>query len=387
MATKHYSSCKFILSLFLFTGILLLAAVLFYSGVHPQKVLAQARSSNDNLLTLPEIYLKAQKSVVFIQLYNSVQGPLGSGSGFVYDNFGHIVTNQHVTSAEGENLLGNLSIDVSLPDGTVYPARIIGADPYSDIAVLQVENVPKAKLIPLSIGNSSQILPGEQVAAFGNPEDLIGTMTAGIVSAIGRGATSQPVNGLSFDIPDEIQTDAAINPGNSGGPLLNMKGEVIGINEITFLGAQNIGFAISSNTVKRIVPQLITNGTANHPWLGILGQDMTSGIANVMHLQEPRGFLVTNVINGSPAALAGIKEGNQRTNIPQERISIMLGGDLILKVDNKEIRNLDDILLYLESTKSVGQQVHLTVLRDGKQQQIDVTLEGRPTAGIFSKGA
>jgi S1-C subfamily serine protease len=332
-------------------------------------------NSSNTILTLPELYSKVEKSVVFIQNFD-VAGPLGSGSGFVYDKTGHIITNHHVISSGGVGV-GNIDYDVTFLDGTVYSARLIGSDPLTDIAVLLVE-VPKDKLVPLPIINSTDIRAGEQVVAFGNPAGLKGTMTEGIVSAVGRAVTSVSNVGLAINIPDVIQTDAAINPGNSGGPLLNMKGEVIGINTQREPELQNIGYAISSNTIIKVVPSLIATGVFKHPWLGVQGIDVTSQIAKILNLEEPRGFLVVEITEGSPAAKAGIRGGTELTNIAREGRSVALGGDVILEVDDRPVRQLQDILLYLQREKEVGDNLKLTVFRDGQIQQINATLSATP---------
>ena len=252
----------------------------------------------------------------------------------------------------------------------------------TDIAVLLVEgDVPKDKLVPLPIVNSTDIRAGEQVVAFGNPAGLKGTMTEGIVSAVGRAVTSVSNVGLAINIPDVIQTDAAINPGNSGGPLLNMKGEVIGINTQRDPELQNIGYAISSNTIIKVVPSLIATGVFKHPWLGVQGIDVTSQIAKILKLEEPRGFLVVEITEGSPAAKAGIRGGTELTNIAREGRSVALGGDVILEVDDKPMRQLQDILLYLQREKEVGDNLKLTIFSDGQLPQVNAALSAAPGTG------
>jgi len=324
-------------------------------------------------LTLPDLFDHVEKSVV--QITDNVQSnPADSrlGSGFVYDNNGHIITNYHVVSGGSSDRL-----DVTFLDGTVYRATLIGSDPFTDLAVLYVADAPKDKLAPLPLANSSAERVGEQVAAIGNPFGLSGSMSAGIISGLGRLIPSQQAG--SFSIPDVIQTDAPINPGNSGGPLLNMKGEVIGINSAIFSTTgqfAGVGFAIPSNTIAKVVPSLITSGSFKHPWLGVSGTDMTPGIADALGLQEPRGFLVVDVVAGSPADKAGIHGGSKEATIDGR--PIQLGGDVIVQIDGKVVRKIDDILVYLQREKSVGDNLQLTVLRDGKEQQINVVLGARP---------
>jgi len=329
-----------------------------------------AQASNSEL-TLPELFVKVEKSVVQItdsDETNAHDSRLGSG--FVYDNNGHIITNNHVVSGGGR-------LDVTFLDGTVYRATLIGSDPFTDLAVLYVKEAPREKLVPLPLADSSKIRVGEDVAAIGNPFGLSGSMTAGIVSGVGRLIPSQEAG--NFSIPDVIQTDAPINPGNSGGPLLNMRGEVIGINSAIFSTTgqfAGVGFAIPSDTMTKVVPSLITTGSFQHPWLGVAGRDMTPGIADHLGLKEPRGFLVMDVVAGSPAEKAGIRRGNQDATV--DGVPIKLGGDVIIGVDNKTVRKIDDILVYLQREKAVGDELQLTILREGQQMQITAVLGARP---------
>jgi S1-C subfamily serine protease len=322
-------------------------------------------------LTLPDLFARVEKSVV--QITDSDEtNPLDSrlGSGFVYDTNGHIITNNHVVNGGGR-------LDVTFLDGTVYRASLIGSDPFTDLAVLYVEEVPQEKLVPLPLGDSSSVRVGEQVAAIGNPFGLSGSMTAGIISGVGRLIPSQEAG--DFSIPDVIQTDAPINPGNSGGPLLNMRGEVVGINSAIFSTTgqfAGVGFAIPSNTMDKVVPSLITTGSFQHPWLGVAGRDMTPGIADRLGLEEPRGFLVMEVVAGSPAERAGIRGGDEEATI--DGAPVMLGGDVIVGVDNKTVRKIDDILVYLQREKQVGDELQLTILRDGQEMQITAVLGARP---------
>jgi S1-C subfamily serine protease len=240
---------------------------------------------------------------------------------------------------------------------------------------------PKEKLSSIPLAESAKLRVGQQVAAIGNPFGLSGSMSSGIISGLGRllpsgGGQSA---GSAFSIPDVIQTDAPINPGNSGGPLLNMRGEAIGMNSAIFSTtgqSSGVGFAIPSDTINKIVPSLITKGTFQHPWLGISGRDMTPGIAEALGLKEPRGFLVIDVVSGSPAEKAGIKGGNKQTVI--DGVPISLGGDLILGIDNKTVRKIDDILVYLQREKTVGDVLNLSVMREGRPLNVTVTLAARP---------
>lgn len=308
------------------------------------------------------------------------------GSGFVYDKQGYILTNNHVVAGatdEGEEF------EVTFLDGSSYKAIVIGTDPYADLAVLKIANVSADKLIPLKIGNSSSVTVGQQVVAIGNPFGLSGSMTEGIVSGLGRILPTpstepnplNPSNDLTttFSIPNVIQTDAAINPGNSGGPLLNINGEVIGINTAIFSNTgsySGVGFAIPSYMIEKIVPSLISKGIYNHPYLGIAGVDVNSEIAENMNLSETKGFLVISVPLDGPADKAGIRGGDVITDI--DGLKMKLGGDVIVGIDNTTVRKIDDILSYLESKKSVDEIVNLDIIREGKYEKIEVLLDARP---------
>ncbi len=337
--------------------------------------------------TLSELFKNVEKSVVQISSEDETTSELlGArlGSGFVYDTNGHVITNNHVT-AGGKNL------HITFSDGTIYTGKVVGSDPHSDLAVLLIDDVPKTKLFPLKLGNSSNLIVGETVAAVGNPFGLSGSLTEGIVSGLGRLLPSTPVPSTpenifgtdsrvaSFSIPDIIQTDAAINPGNSGGPLLNLNGEVIGINSAIFSNTgvyAGVGFAIPSNTLKKVIPELMKNGSYQHPWLGITGVDVTPDIAQKMNLTEARGFLVIDVNSNGPADKAGIRGGDKIDTI--EGREVELGGDIILAIDGNPVRKIDDILSHLEREKSVGDNISLTIIRDGTVQEKTTLLQARP---------
>ena len=239
----------------------------------------------------------------------------------------------------------------------------------------------------MPLGNSTELLVGERVVAIGNPFGLSGSMTEGIISGLNRlipvYSGPGPFSGAvapTYSIPDVIQTDGAINPGNSGGPLLDLQGEVVGINSAIFSttgGFAGIGFAIPSNTIAKVVPSLITTGSFQHPWLGVSGVDMTPEIAEAIGLGEPRGFLVIDAAPGGPADTAGVQGGDTPTQLGGREI--VLGGDVILSIDDKEIRKIDDVLGYLEQSTKAGEVVKLTVWRDGQIMEIDVTLGARPS--------
>ncbi len=314
---------------------------------------------------LPVIYRSVQQSVVSVQADDGGAG--AQGSGFVYDTQGHIVTNEHVVA-------GADSVEVSFPSGTVVEAAVVGEDAYSDLAVLRVDP-GRVDLHPLPLGNLSTVRVGEQVAAIGNPFGLDGTMTSGIVSQKNRLLRVQG----DFSIPNVLQTDAAINPGNSGGPLLDMTGRVIGVNTAitsrsrTFAG---VGYAISVETIRRVVPVLIEDGRYQHPWIGVSGLDVSPEITDRMGLNVTRGFLVLRVVEDSPAAEAGLQGGDREATIDGQRVQ--LGGDVIVAIDGTRIRKIDDILNYLAQETTVGETVTITVIRDGERVDVPLTLDERP---------
>jgi len=341
---------------------------LITSNGHDATTLGDVLSSSKSSLTLVELFEKSEEGVVKIQVERDGQNRGSQGSGFVYDNLGHIITNAHVVD-------GATKATVTFLDSSQYDAEIIGKDKFTDIAVIKVSEKPRL-LHPLQIGDSSQLHVGEQVAAIGNPFGLSGSMTSGIVSLMGR-LIATPDTG--FSIPDVIQSDAAINPGNSGGPLLNMKGQVIGINtaiqSITgeFVG---IGFAVPSNTVAKIVPVLIEDGKYHHPWIGITGQDIDPDLAQALQLKQAKGFMIITVVDGSPADKAGLK--GRTMTLETGGKEYPAGGDIIISVDDKEVRKISDILIHLQREKSVGDTMVLGVLRDGEFLHITLELVERP---------
>jgi len=291
------------------------------------------------------------------------------GSGFVYDDQGRIVTNDHVVN-------GAKTVDVTFVDGNTYTAKVIGTDPSSDLAVLQItDNFSIEKVIPLVIANSSLLQVGQQVIAIGNPFGLSDTMTTGIVSQIGR---LLPNPDTRFPIPNGIQTDAAINPGNSGGPLLNMQGQVVGMNTAISSSTgefSGIGFAIPSNAITHIVPKLIQTGSYIHPWLGISGGGITPEFAQSTGLPiNYKGVMVGSVQAGSPAEKAGLHAMSQDVN------SNPHVGDIIVAVDGHKVKRIDDIINYMETQKSVGQAVKLTVYRNGQFMDLTAIVEARPAS-------
>lgn len=320
-------------------------------------------------LSLVEIFEKSESGVVRVNVQRSPEeeSPSGVGSGFVFDKRGHIITNAHVVDKAQK-------IAVTFLDGRSYNAEVVGYDIYTDIAVIKV-NSDLPLLHPLTLGDSSNLKVGESIAAIGNPFGLSGSMTAGIVSQIGRLLPSD----AGYSIPDVIQTDAAINPGNSGGPLLNMRGEVVGINTAIqsatgeFTG---VGFAVPSQTITKIVPSLISDGEYKHPWIGISGRDIDPDLAKVLNLKEAVGFLVVTVVPDSPAAKAGL-HGSENT-VDVDGVEYTVGGDIILSVDGVEVRKISDILIHLQRAKAVGDEMVLEILRDGRTTNFTIILDERP---------
>jgi len=302
----------------------------------------------------------------------------GLGSGFVFDNEGHVVTNQHVVA-------GASAVEVAFTSGFKAHGTVIGFDTDADVAVIKVE-AAAAEIHPLAIGDSSILNVGQSVVAIGNPFGLSGTMTLGIISGLGRTQPAhQATGGGFFSTADIIQTDAAINPGNSGGPLFNLNGEVIGINQSILTDNVNqttgngvnsgVGFSISINLVKRIVPFLIRDGKYAYPYLGI-SSDSNLGLSEIeaLGLTTYTGAYVVSVVAGGPADKAGIKAGDTPTRIN----NLNAGGDLITAFDGKPVETFDTLLSYLLTNKSPGDNVVLTILRDGQPMDVTVTLGERP---------
>jgi S1-C subfamily serine protease len=324
---------------------------------------------------LTEVYGRVSPGVVSLRVLTRSGDALGSG--FVVDKMGHIVTNYHVV----ENLE---DFEVIFSSGLRTRGSVAGIDLDSDLAVLKVD-VPSEELHPLPFGDSDQILVGQTVMAIGNPFGLSGTMTVGIVSATGRTLDSmrQAPGGVFFTAGDLIQTDTAINPGNSGGPLLNLNGEVIGVNRairtesFSADGPVNsgIGFAISSNIAKRVVPSLISQGKYEYPYLGISSmREITLIEQEALGLPRSTGVYITVVTPGSPADRAGLKEGTLPTQIE----GLNSGGDLITSIDGVHIYSFGEMLTYLLVNKEPGEKVILTVLRDGEEMEVDLILDKRP---------
>ncbi len=361
--------------------------------------------------TLERLYAQTIPSVVNIDVTEAASASSGNGnspfgqtpqgqaqealgSGFVWDKQGHIVTNNHVVA-------GASRIVVTFHDGTSAEAKLVGADPDSDLAVIQV-NVPADKLQPVQMADSTLVKVGQLSVAIGNPFGLEGSMSVGFVSGLGR---TMPVDNSSspqtpnfptpgqgqgqgqgtttgtYSIPDVIQTDAPINPGNSGGVLIDDQGRVIGVTSAIISpvrASAGVGFAIPSAIVQQVVPALIQNGRYDHPYLGISGTTVTLDIAQAMKLDpNQHGALVVNVVQGGPSANAGLRASTQTADIQGQQVPV--GGDIITAMDGQQVNSFDDLIAFLSRSTHPGQTVHLTVLRDGKQITVDVTLGKRPT--------
>jgi 2-alkenal reductase len=325
---------------------------------------------------LIDVYTRSNPGVVAIQVLTDTGD--GLGSGFVIDMDGHIVTNFHVID-------GVSDLEVDFPSGFKTRGEVIGTDTDSDLAVVKVD-APADELHPLPLGDSSEIKVGQTVVAIGSPFRFNGTMTTGIVSSLGRTLSSlnEAPGGSFFTAGDIIQTDAAINPGNSGGPLLNLNGEVVGVNRAieTFnINSQQdpinsgIGFAIAINTVKRVVPSLISEGSYDYPYLGISSLNEISLIQQeALRLPRTAGVYVTTVTPDSPADQAGIRGGTSPTDL----FNLYAGGDLIIAIDGIEIQDFSELLSYLIQEKSPGDTITFTILRNGQELELDLTLGKRP---------
>ncbi len=348
---------------------------------------AEAPSQEQQLI---DLYQRVSPAVVNVRVTKRSEGSFrfqpeqgsppdeyvrGQGSGFVIDREGHIVTNNHVVEGAEEVL-------VAFPDSSQAWAKVVGADPDSDLAVIKIDRLPSEDILPLEIGDSDRVQVGQTAIAIGNPFGLQGTLTTGIISAVGRtlplGRESVTLSGR-FSIPRMLQTDAAINPGNSGGPLLDLQGRVVGIN--TAINAREgvnsgVGFAVPANLIRRIVPQLIDKGRYSYPWLGITGRDVGPDVAEAMRLPSQYGALVVGVAKGSPAERAGLRGSDRSVTVHDSTLQV--GGDVLMAVDGIEIRRFDDLLVYLIEKVSVGQRISLTVWRNGKPQTVEVTLIERP---------
>jgi putative serine protease PepD len=359
------------------------AAAVLAVGLIGVGSVAQAEKSQPEVQGLsPEeqiviaVYKRASPGVVHITstalAYDFFFNPVpqkGTGSGFVLDDRGYILTNNHVVE-EADRL------EVTLTDKSKVRATLVGRDPSNDLAVIKID-VPKEKLFPLKLGNSDALQVGQMAIAIGNPFGLERTVTRGVVSSVGRTLRSES----GRQIRGIIQTDAPINPGNSGGPLLNSRGEVIGINSAIYTpsgGSVGIGFAIPVNTAKRLLPELIAKGRVSHPWLGISGLDITPEVAKALKLAVQGGVMVIQVSPKGPAGRAGIKGSTKRTRFGNTLVSV--GGDIIIKVNGRKIQSVDEMTAFLDAEHKVGDTVKIELLRDGRPLTVSVRLGELPEA-------
>ncbi len=347
------------------------AAVMLTVVITGGIVVGEATAPRIDELTPIELYERVHRSVVSVQVYvEDLFGQLGqaTGSGFVFDDAGHIVTNRHVVQ-------GAQRLVVVFSDGFQVPGSIVGTDPQSDLAVVSVDGLPD-NAVALPLGDSEAVEVGQRTAAIGNPFGLGGSMSLGIISAVGR---TIPSGATPFAIPLALQTDAAVNPGNSGGPLLNLFGEVIGVNaQIATGGGQGsvgVGFAIPSRVVGQVIPTLIDQGRYEWPWLGVTGQSVDLFLRDANDLDRQDGAYIHSVVEDSPAADVGLRGSTGTRTV--DGISVPVGGDVILRVDGVDIESFDDLLTEL-AFRRPGETVRLSVLRDGSLIVLETTLAPRP---------
>ena len=363
--------------------LIFLASGTFFGVANAQNLNVTSNNNNNNNnkdLSLNDLFELVENSIVQVTKTMPPANPFGPdkenttslGSGFIYNNKGYIVTNNHVV----ENAK---VVDVTLINGDRYTANVTGTDAFSDLAVIKInENTTTTTTIPkpLVVGNSSELRVGDQVVAVGNPFGLESSMTTGIVSQIGRLLS---IDERGFSIPNAIQTDALINPGNSGGPLLNMKGEVIGVNTAGIFPG-GIGLAVPSNTVLRIIPVLMEEKNYTHPWLGVTGNTLTADIAKREKVDRTqKGVIIDTIVRSSPADLAGLN-GSNINQYGEKR-----GGDIITALDGKPIIKMEDLISYLELNKAVNDNATLSVYRDGEIIDKEITLKSRPEAPITNQ--
>ncbi|MBU1209338.1 MAG: trypsin-like peptidase domain-containing protein [Proteobacteria bacterium] len=336
-------------------------------GFHPAFALTEDEKNN------VAIYQKASSSVVnvisTVITRDFFLNPIpreGSGSGSIIDTRGHILTNNHV-------IRDAQKLEVTLFDGSKWPAKLVGTDPDTDLAVIKI-NPPLEKMKPLSFGDSKKLQVGQKVLAIGNPFGLGLTLTTGIISSLGRTIRSE----VGTTIEDVIQTDASINPGNSGGPLLNSEGEIIGVNTaiLSPTGVSvGIGFAIPVNTARRISSELIAKGFVSYPYLGAVVHTIIPQFAKALGLKSEKGAMVVEVTPGGPADKAGLKGANKQAQIGN--FIHPVGGDIIIQADKSEVNAAEELIKYLRDRK-IGDVVTLKIIRDGKIREVKVTLQERP---------
>lgn len=331
-------------------------------------------SVEDEKNVLVNLYAQVNPAVVNITIYASNGNtivPVGQGSGWLYDNARHLVTNAHVVNNAEQ-------VEITFSGGTISSAEVIGVDLESDLALLQAEYVP-ADVEPLPLGDMSQLAVGQTVVAIGNPFGLNGTLTQGIISALGRDIPAL----TQFKIPQSIQTDAAINPGNSGGPLLNLQGQVIGVNaqiETSSMLTVNsgVGFAIPISIVKRVIPDLVADGYTQWAYLGVRGGSLHPTLVKAMELSVEQGAYLAEIVENGAASEAGLQGSNGTVIVDGREVDV--GGDVIIAIDGQPVMNFDDLLIYIALETRPGQEVTLTIIRDDRSQDVKVILGARPSS-------
>jgi S1-C subfamily serine protease len=340
----------------------------------PPTVPAYADTTDTDERRVIDVYARVSPAVVFItsrvivrDFFLGAVPQEGTGSGFVIDKQGHVITNNHVVENADR-------IVVTLSDETAVEATLVGTDPANDVAVLQID-VPADRLYPVELGTSAELRVGQTAIAIGNPFGLERTLTTGVISSLGRPLETEG----GRTVYDVIQTDAAINPGNSGGPLLDSGGRVIGVNTAIVSpsgGSVGVGFAIPVDTVRRVSSSIIDKGYYPHPWLGITGISVVPELADLLDLPVERGVLIVEVTRGQAAASAGLRGGQRQVRVGNYVVPV--GGDIVTAIDGEKIREMGDLVKYLETKTEVGQLVDLTILRNGNEQSIQVNLGEQP---------
>lgn len=326
--------------------------------------------STDLESALIELYQRVNPAVVHIFVLDEQSFVAGTGSGFVFDQDGHIVTNNHVVTGAG-------GLEVVFQDGVRRSAEVVGTDVDSDLAVIKIESLPEG-VQPIPLGDSNDVQVGQFAVAIGNPFGEAGSLSLGIISGLGRSLTSDRIaeGGGRYSLPKVIQTDAAINPGNSGGPLLNLAGQVIGVNSAirTSTGTNSgVGFSIPVNAVSRVIPSLIAEGVYHYPYIGIRMMSLDLAAQQQLELPQTSGAYITDITPNSPALRAGL-----RASGINDTVGLLPGGDLIIAVNGRPVTEPDDLISFLVFDAEVGETITLTVIRDGEQVEVPLTLSERP---------
>lgn len=343
--------------------------------------LSDALAHQERLLV--ELYRRASPAVVSIEVvgaelpadHPAIPDTRGQGSGFLYDDQGHIVTNNHVVE-------GGRRFQVRWFDGTTSLAELIGADPDADLAVVKVRELPPG-VVPLPVGDSREVEVGQTAVAIGSPFGEQNTLTVGVVSGLGRTLRGPTRQFGTYSIPNIIQTDAAINPGNSGGPLLNAQGEVIGVNTAIAVSQggnsfEGVGYAVPASTVARVVPALISTGRYDHPWMGISMFPVDALLAEQLGLPVQRGVLITSVQPNSPASAAGLRGGEREEAV--NGLPLLVGGDVVVAIGGQPVADSDQLISLLDLNYAVGDTLVLSVLRNGQEpaEDVELVLAARP---------